>query len=112
MKTPTETLIDWTEIGWAALESALFGALLGGAKRFSEELSKRDSAEQQAATLLGVDIDASPDQLRVALRRKLAETGAHPDHGGDSHQAANLIAARDFLLKRAATREVDDVDVG
>lgn len=104
MKTPTETLVDWTEIGWAALESAFFGALLGGAKRFSEELSKRDSAERQAAALLGVDVDADEDELRGALRRKLVETKAHPDHGGNSHEAAKLIAARDLLVARLQSK--------
>ena len=102
-KSPSEILIDWTAIGWAALESALFGALLGGAKRFAEELNRRPSPEEQAAELLGVSLDAEPDELRAALRRKLAETQAHPDHGGNTDEAARLIAARDLLLnvKRA-----------
>lgn len=100
MKTPAETMIDWAEIGWAALEAAFFGALLGGAKRFADKLTRRQSDEEHAASLLGIRPGASADEVRAALRRKMTETYAHPDHGGDAEAAAKLIAARDLLLKR------------
>ena len=54
-------------------------------------------AEASARALLGVGLAATPDEIRAAYRRKIAE--AHPDRGGSHEQAARLTAARDTLLK-------------
>jgi hypothetical protein len=54
-------------------------------------------AEAAARVLLGVGLAATPDEIRAAYRRKIAE--AHPDRGGSHEHAARLTAARDTLLK-------------
>jgi hypothetical protein len=54
-------------------------------------------AEAEARAILGVGLAATPDEIRMAYRRKIAE--AHPDRGGSHDQAARLTAARDTLLK-------------
>jgi len=54
-------------------------------------------AEAEARALLGVGLAATPDEIRAAYRRKIAD--AHPDRGGSHDQAARLTAARDTLLK-------------
>ena len=51
---------------------------------------------QEAARLLGVDVDAQPSEVRRAFR--LWATVAHPDLGGSQEQFARLCAARDVLL--------------
>jgi hypothetical protein len=55
-------------------------------------------ADAQARALLGVGLAATPDEIRAAYRRKMAD--AHPDRGGSHDAAARLTAARDALLKR------------
>jgi hypothetical protein len=58
----------------------------------------------EAAELLGVQLDANPDEIRRALRFKMTATGAHPDHGGDAVEAQRLIAARDLLIDYTTVR--------
>ena len=65
------------------------------------ETAKQVIEEVMAASLLGVDLDASDAEIRAALRARLTESRSHPDHGGDGDQAARLIAARDLLIERA-----------
>lgn len=55
-------------------------------------------ADAEARSILGVGLAATPDQIRAAYRRKMAD--AHPDRGGSHDAAARLTAARDTLLKR------------
>jgi DnaJ-domain-containing protein 1 len=55
-------------------------------------------ADAEARAILGVGLAASPDDIRNAYRRKMAD--AHPDRGGSHDAAARLTAARDALLKR------------
>jgi hypothetical protein len=55
----------------------------------------------QAAELLGVKPDATEDEIRAALRRHLATSGLHPDHGGDGEQAKRFIAAKNLMIDRA-----------
>jgi len=57
-------------------------------------------ADAEARSILGVGLAASPDEIRHAYRRKMAD--AHPDRGGSHDAAARLTAARDTLLKRQA----------
>lgn len=52
---------------------------------------------EQAALLLGVDIDADPRQVRRAWR--LWTRLAHPDVGGDRDHFEALTQARDLLLR-------------
>jgi len=51
----------------------------------------------EARSILGVESDASPEQIRAAYARLMQR--AHPDKGGTTGLAAQLNAARDRLLK-------------
>jgi hypothetical protein len=56
-----------------------------------------DESVRDAAALLGISIDAEPDQIRGAHRRLIATV--HPDKGGTEALAAKINAARDVLLR-------------
>jgi hypothetical protein len=60
-----------------------------------------DERATKAAALLGVDVDSTEDQIRAALRARLASSRLHPDHGGDGEEAKQLIAAKNLLIERA-----------
>ncbi|MGZ3275501.1 MAG: DnaJ domain-containing protein [Caulobacteraceae bacterium] len=51
----------------------------------------------EARSILGVEPDATPEQIRAAYPRLMQR--AHPDKGGTTGLAAQLNAARDRLLK-------------
>jgi hypothetical protein len=51
----------------------------------------------EARSILGVESDATPEQIRAAYARLMQR--AHPDKGGTTGLAAQLNAARDRLLK-------------
>lgn len=59
---------------------------------------KQGPSPQEAARLLGISIDASPDEIRAAHRRLIARV--HPDTGGTTSLANQINAARDILLDR------------
>jgi hypothetical protein len=63
-------------------------------------ISTADEAAMNAATLLGVAIDASTDEIRSALRARLSSSKLHPDQGGDGEEAKRLIAAKNRLVER------------
>jgi curved DNA-binding protein CbpA len=50
--------------------------------------------------VLGVSLDASADEIRAALRDRLATSQLHPDQGGDGKEATRLIAAKNLLIER------------
>jgi hypothetical protein len=52
----------------------------------------------EAASILGVSVDASPDVVNTAWRRLMAR--AHPDQGGTEGLAARLNAARDRMMRK------------
>lgn len=52
----------------------------------------------EAASVLGVPIDASPDDIRAAHKKLISQL--HPDKGGTDYLAAKINDARDILLKR------------
>lgn len=52
----------------------------------------------EAASILGVPVDAGPEAINAAWRRIMAR--AHPDQGGTEGLAARVNAAKDRLLKR------------
>jgi hypothetical protein len=54
--------------------------------------------EDQARSILGVDIDAGEAEIQAAYRTRMRT--AHPDQGGDAAEAARLNSARDRLLKK------------
>jgi predicted lipid-binding transport protein (Tim44 family) len=53
-------------------------------------------SEAEARSLLGVDADATEDEIEAAYRRLMRM--AHPDTGGTTGLATQLNAARDRLL--------------
>ncbi len=59
-----------------------------------------DEEAREAARLLGIAPDADADEIRAALRAKLADSRLHPDHGGDAEGAKELIAAKNLLIQR------------
>jgi hypothetical protein len=60
-----------------------------------------DERTAKAASLLGVGVDSTEDEIRAALRARLASSRLHPDHGGDGEEAKQLIAAKNLLIERA-----------
>jgi hypothetical protein len=55
-------------------------------------------SREEASGLLGVPVNAAPDQVRAAHRRLVARV--HPDAGGSVDLAMRVNAARDVLLAR------------
>ena len=56
-----------------------------------------DLSLAEARSILGVDEDATPAQIKAAYTRLMRM--AHPDKGGTAGLAAQLNAARDLLLR-------------
>lgn len=56
----------------------------------------------EARRILGVDAQASLDEIRAAHRRLVAKV--HPDQGGSAELAGKVNAARDILLGELARR--------
>ena len=54
-------------------------------------------AEEEAAAILGVAPDASPEEVRAAYRDRVLET--HPDHGGDEAAFRRVCWAYDQLCE-------------
>ena len=60
--------------------------------------------ELDAAKQLGISVDAPADEVRAALRQRIAASAIHPDHGGAHAAASRLIAAKNLLCDRARRR--------
>ena len=65
--------------------------------------SERSQDEAQARALLGVNRNATRDDITEAHRRLLIRV--HPDKGGTADQVHEANAARDGLLAALAPRE-------
>lgn len=81
--------------GFVLMAAGLWLAVASRIRAVSTQAPTMDRAEARA--LLGVDADATPEQINTAWRRLMAR--AHPDQGGTAGLAAQLNAARDRLLK-------------
>ena len=85
------------------------GALLLGLSGVLGTIARRRAAlaapartglgRREAAALLGVAVDASPNVVEEAYRRLIRRT--HPDAGGTAGLAAQLNAARAVMLGRS-----------
>lgn len=86
-----------------ALSDLLSTAIAAFVRRIeaAQAITRLDAETQAAAALLGVPPDATADEIRATLRRKLAETRCHPDQGGDAEITRALIEARTLLLDRS-----------
>jgi hypothetical protein len=73
-----------------------------GEAQTAEPAPKAEPADPaaDAAKALGVDLSANADDIRAALRRRMAESRVHPDQGGDADLAKRLIAAKNLLVER------------
>ena len=92
--------LDWRGMFETALQAALCGMLVYYWTQ-APPAPPPDTEAQAAAQLLGVGLDASPDEIRAALRAKLANSRIHPDQGGDGEEARRLMAAKNLLISRA-----------
>jgi hypothetical protein len=100
--------VDWERVGrvtWFVVEN--WARIMNGEQPQPPPWQPRPadlpfaSTPAEAAKLLAIDVDASPDEIRAALRAKMSAGGVHPDHGGDERVAKRLIAARNLLIERA-----------
>ncbi len=59
--------------------------------------------KEEAASVLGVAVGASADEIRSAHKKLIAQL--HPDKGGTDYLAAQINDARTILMKEAALEE-------
>jgi len=55
--------------------------------------------KEEAASILGVDIEATAEEIRTAHKKLIAQL--HPDKGGTDYLAAQINDARAILIKEA-----------
>ena len=120
------TAIDWHKLARDAFGQGFAGTFIGGSlTALAKALDERprvhaapvvdhsvddddddadddtDAKLTEAASILGVATNASEDEIRAALRARLASSRLHPDHGGDGVEASRLISAKNLLIERA-----------
>lgn len=62
------------------------------------EIGPRAMSRDEAASVLGLGVDAGAEEIRAAHRKLIAQI--HPDKGGTDYLAAKINEARDLLLGR------------
>jgi hypothetical protein len=67
-------------------------------KNVTNDAGEKDLSKQEAADLLGVNIDAELQEIEAAYRRLQKKN--HPDAGGSDALSALLSKARDILLDK------------
>src|SRR5262249_39117602 len=108
--------IDWPKLARDAFGQGFVAGFIGGSLQALAQMldaKKRDDEREnaidggdddaeaaEAAAFLGVAPTASEDEIRAALRARLASSRLHPDHGGDGVEASRLIAAKNLLVER------------
>lgn len=87
-------------IGWALALAAVSTLAWAWTERKARRAAPIPAGmtETRARAILGIGQDAGVDAIRAAYRAKIAQ--AHPDRGGTAEAAAELNAAKDFLLKK------------
>lgn len=81
--------LDRSHPGWQVRESASQAPPPG--RRDGGPLSREEAAE-----ILGVPVDATPEEVKAAHRRLMMKM--HPDHGGSTYLAAKINEAKERLL--------------
>jgi hypothetical protein len=75
----------------------------GGARKSNDGTGTRSQtftmAEEEALRVLGLSPGATPEEIKAAHRRLMAQF--HPDHGGSNYLAEKINAARDVLLAKS-----------
>jgi hypothetical protein len=77
---------------WLVTSARINGPKVSAPRRPPE----RGMSRQEACSILGVEPDATPEEIQAAYSRLMRM--AHPDKGGTTGLAVQLNAARDRLL--------------
>jgi CysZ protein len=94
--------VDWSEvIRKLALLGLVGSAIYIGVRCPIAVAATAPSDDERAAQVLGVQANASVEEIRSAFRKRLFEV--HPDRGGDEEATRRLVDARDRLLRRSGT---------
>jgi hypothetical protein len=65
--------------------------------RARETASSNPSDDMNPFVILGVDVDATEEEVRAAYRRK--SWTSHPDHGGSNEEMVKINAAMEVIKK-------------
>ncbi len=81
---------EWRSVAGAGPREETAGA------RSESPWTKTSMSAEEACEILGVEPDATPQDIETAYRRVMKS--AHPDHGGSDWMAAKVNQAKDLLL--------------
>ncbi len=81
---------EWRSVAGAGPREETAGA------RSESPWTKTGMSAEEACEILGVEPDATPQDIETAYRRVMKS--AHPDHGGSDWMAAKVNQAKDVLL--------------
>ncbi len=81
---------EWRSVAGAGPREETAGA------RSESPWTKTSMSAEEACEILGVEPDATPQDIETAYRRVMKS--AHPDHGGSDWMAAKVNQAKDVLL--------------
>ena len=83
-------------VGYFPAFKKIFGES-AAADNAGSDVDLTDMSRQQAADVLGVEIGASPEEIRLAHKKLMQKI--HPDRGGSELLAKQINTAKDVLLK-------------
>ena len=90
---PLFVLVYWL-LGRPSFGNRVGGSFSGDANH--REASSGPMTHDRALGILGLSTGCTPEQIRRAHRELMIKL--HPDHGGSTHLAAEVNAAKDYLL--------------
>ncbi len=88
---------DSSSLLMAYLDREHEGWQTGQSNQYSPPPSDNDMTESQALDILGLEDDATPEDIVDAHRRMMQKM--HPDRGGSTYLAAKINAAKELLVK-------------